>query len=168
MNKVLKTILSIILTSVLLLVGCSVGSQSLGVRVGELAPDFQLQNLDGQATSLSYIRGRPVMLNFWATWCGPCRHEMPYLQQIHEEWSGIVLLTINIGESPARVREFLQTNNLSMPVLLDTTSDVAQKYDITGIPTTFFIDKDGIIQEKIVGSFPNKEAIEQHLGKIIP
>ena len=111
-----------------------------------------------------------VPKTIWATWCPPCREEMPYMQQIHEEWSGrgLVLLAIDVGESPAQVESFMQSHNLSLPVLLDTKKNVAQKYNISGIPTTFFIDKDGVIQEKIIGAFPNKGAIEKHLSKIIP
>ncbi len=170
MKRVPKTILPILMVLVPLLTGCSAGSETLGAQVGELAPEFQLQNLDGQTVSLSSLRGSPVMLNFWATWCPPCREEMPYMQQIHEEWSGrgLVLLAIDVGESPAQVESFMQSHNLSLPVLLDTKKNVAQKYNISGIPTTFFIDKDGVIQEKIIGAFPNKGAIEKHLSKIIP
>ncbi len=110
------------------------------------------------------------MLNFWATWCPPCRSEMPYLQQIYEEWSdeGLMLLAIDIGESRAKVEQYMQSNSLSLPVLLDTRNKVADKYGIRGIPTTFFIDGNGVIQERIVGAFPNKEAIEKHLSSIIP
>ncbi len=79
-----------------------------------------------------------------------------------------MLLAIDIGESSNTVKEFLKTNNLSLPVLLDIKSGVAGKYNITAIPTTFFIDKAGMIQEKIIGAFPNKEAIETHLRKIVP
>ncbi len=180
MNKMPKAILPIILALVLLLAGCSAGSEPPdetsptapveGSQVATLAPDFQLQNLDGQDISLSDLQGKPVLINFWATWCRPCVFEMPYLQQIYEEWSGrgLVLLTINIGESPPRIKEFLEAYNLSLPVLLDTKKNVARKYNITGIPTTFFIDKDGIIQERIVGAFPSKGAIEKHLSQIIP
>lgn len=166
----LKTILLIILTWVLLITGCSAGSEPSGARVGERASDFQLENLDGQSTSLSDLRGKPVLVNFWATWCPPCVSEMPYLQQLYEEQSGkgLAVLTINAGESHSKVTKFLQTHNLSLPVLLDSSNNVAQKYNITGIPTTFFIDKDGIIQEKIIGAFPSKEAIEKTLIKIMP
>lgn len=170
MSKLPRAILLVILTLVLLLAGCSAGSGPLVARVGEPAPDFQLQDLDGQTISLRDLRGKPVLINFWATWCRPCVFEMPYLQQIYEEWSGegLVLLTINIGESPSKVEKFLETYNLSLPVLLDTKKNVARKYNITGYPTTFFIDKDGIIQEKIVGAFPSKGAIEKYLSQIIP
>ena len=167
MNKILKTILPIILTLVLLVTGCSEPSVA---RTGEPAPDFQLKNLDGQSVSLSDFQGKPVLINFWASWCSPCRDEMPYLQQIYEEWSGrgLVVLAINIGESPAEAKSFLKTHNLSLPVLLDTKQAVAGKYNIRGIPTTFFIDSGGIIQQKIIGTFPSKGAIEKHLNEIMP
>ena len=134
-----------------------------------LAPDFQLPNLEGQTISLSDLKGKPVLLNFWATWCGPCVSEMPYLQEIYDEWSGkgLVLLTINGGESSSKVSKFMQNQNLSLPVLLDTKQDVFRRYNIMGIPTTFFIDKDGIIQEKVIGAFPNKAEIEKRLSKIV-
>ena len=169
MNKMLIAILVMILTSGLLITGCTGGSEPTAT-VGKAAPDFQLQNLDGQSISLSDLKGKPVLVNFWATWCRPCVFEMPYLQEIYEEWSdkGLVLLAINIGDSSSEVEQFLQNHNLSLPVLLDTNKAVAQRYNIRGIPTTFFIDKDGIIQEKIIGAFPNKEAIENRLSKIMP
>jgi len=162
-----KVILLIILTSMLLVTGCAAPSVA---RVGESAPDFQLENLDGQTISLSDFRGKPVLINFWATWCTFCRDEMPYLQQIYEEWSdkGLVVLTINIGESHLEVEMFLQISDLSLPVLLDTNEKVAQKYNVPPIPTTFFIDRDGVIREKIIGAFPSKGAIEKHLNKIMP
>ena len=175
MTKMPRVILPIILTLVLLVTGCSAGSEPPdgksptapveGTQVGNLAPDFQLQNLDGQAVSLSDFRGKPVLVNFWASWCPPCRSEMPYIQEIYEEWSdkGLLVLAINIGESSSKAEEFMQSYNLSFTVLLDTKQDVAQRYNITGIPTTFFIDKDGIIQEKVSSAFQNKTQIENRL-----
>lgn len=146
---------------------CSVGA---GPQVGKPAPDFQFQSPEGQATSLGNLRGKPVILNFWATWCYPCVYEMPYLQQVHEEWAaeGLVLLAINIGGTSSQVKHFLQSHNLSLPVLLDTKQDVARRYGIQYIPTTFFIDKDGVIKAVRVGAFPNKEAIESDLNEIMP
>ena len=170
MSKTLKIILAILLTLGLLVTGCSAGSESLMARVGKPAPDFQLQSLDGELVSLSDLRGKPVLINFWATWCVYCRDEMPYLQQIYEEWTGkgLVVLAINIGENPSTVEKFMQSYNLSLPVLLDTKEVTGRKYNVSPIPTTFFIDKDGIIQEKRIGAFQNKEQIEQYFSKIIP
>ena len=169
MNTGLKVIVLILLVSGLLINGCS-GGTNQGAVIGKQAPDFQLNNLDGQSTSLSSLQGKPVLINFWATWCSPCRIEMPYIQQIYDEWSdkGLVILAINIGESSSEVSEFMKSYNLSFPVLLDTKGDVAEKYNIRGIPTTFFIDKDGIIQEKKIGAFQNKTQIEERLSKILP
>jgi len=173
MTKRVKVMLVItlvsVLTSGLVMAGCS-SSSTQGVEVGDLAPDFQLQNLDGQTISLGNLRGKPVLINFWATWCGPCRGEMPYIQEIYEEWTnkGLVVLTINMGESSSKAEEFRQSYNLSFTVLLDTKQDVAQKYNIQYIPTTFFLDKDGIIQDKVIGAFQNKTQIENKLSKIMP
>lgn len=88
---------------------------------------------------------------------------MPYLQEIHDEWSGkgLMLLTINVGEGSSTVKEFMQNYNLSLPVLLATAGAVFQRHNVIGIPTTFFIDKDSIIQEKIIGAFSSKAEIEK-------
>ena len=164
-----KLILLPLLALVLLVAGCSPTSTQ-GIKIGNQAPSFQLHNLDGELVSLSDFQGEPVLINFWATWCPPCRAEMPYLQQIYEEWleRGLVLLAVNIGESSSEVAEFMQSYNLSFPVLLDTKQEISQKYNVRGIPTTFFIDKDGVIQDVKVGSFQSKEEIESSLSKIIP
>jgi len=169
MNIGLKVILLIVLALGLLITGCSGGTSQEPV-VGKSAPDFQLKNLDGQSISLSDLQGKPVLINFWAIRCPPCRSEMPYIQQVYDEWhsKGLVVLAINIGESTSQIEEFMQSQGLSLPVLLDKGGSVAQRYNIMGIPTTFFIDKEGIIQEKIIGAFQNKAQIEKRLGKIIP
>jgi len=163
---------------VLLLIGCapvtgtSGTSESTLEQTGDAAPDFQIENLQGNTVSLRSLRGRPVMLNFWATWCPPCRGEMPLIQQIYEEWTGkppsVVVLTIDIGESKSTVEEYLRSENLNLPVLLDINRDVAEMYRITGIPTTYFIDAEGTIREIKVGAFWNKEQIEDYLHNIIP
>lgn len=176
MSKPLKIMLIITLVSILTMgfavTGCSSNSapSTQGAEVGNLAPDFQLDNLEGESVSLSDFRGKPVMLNFWATWCSPCVREMPDIQTVYEEQSaeGLVILLVNMGGTSSQVKEFLQSHNLSLPVLLDTTQAIAQKYNIHYIPTTFFIDEEGIIQAVKVGAFPNKEAIESDLNKIIP
>ena len=139
------------------------------LEIGSLAPDFQLQDLDGNTVSLSDLRGSPVMLNFWATWCGPCREEMPYLQQIYDEWQdqGLVILTINLRESQTTVRQFMEDLGLTFPALLDTNGAVTERYNVIAIPTTFFINKYGIIQVIKVGSFSSKQHIEDYFSSIL-
>ena len=173
MTKMLKVMLVItlvlVLTPGLVMAGCFPSSVQ-GVGIGNLAPDFQLQNLDGHTVSLGDLQGRPVLINFWATWCPYCIDEMPYIQEIYEEWSdqGLVVLAINKGESSSTVAAFMRSYNLPFTVLLDTTQIVSQRYNITGIPVTLFIDKDGIIQDKVIGAFQNKAQIENRLSKIMP
>jgi len=167
MNKMLKVMLLIMLISGLLMAGCA-GGTSQNPWIGKPAPDFEFQSPEGQATSLSDLKGKPVLINFWATWCSPCRMEMPYIQQVYDEWQemGLVLLAINIGESPSQVEEFMQSRGLSLPVLLDTEGKVAGQYGIRAIPTTFFIDREGIIQDMKVGPFQSTAEIESSLSKL--
>lgn len=131
------------------------------------APDFQFKGLDGQTVSLSGLKGKPVLLNFWATWCPPCRGEMPYLQQIYNDvgWKerGLVILAVNIQEPAAEVSKFMTDNKLSFPVLLDTAGDAARRYNVASIPSTFIIDKDGIIKDSRVGAFSNKAQTDSML-----
>lgn len=166
MNRTLIGVLVLVLTLVLLIVGCS----SSAPKMGKLAPDFQLPNLEAQAISLSDFQGKPVFLNFWATWCGPCRYEMPLIQAMFEKSSGtgLVILAVDVGEAPSRVKDYLQSGNFSFPVLLDTKQDVALGYNVRGLPTTFLIDKDGIIKEVKVGAFLNMLEINKSVAKIIP
>ena len=142
----------------------------IGVSINNQAPDFQMVTLTGENISLSGLRGRPVILNFWATWCGPCRAEMPLLQQIHDEWApkGLVLLEINWRDKPETIQKFMTEFNLSMNVPMDSDGQVSKTYLIGSIPATFFIDKDGIIRNKVIGAFPNKAAIESSLNLIMP
>ena len=141
-----------------------------GIEVNGLAPDFTLINLEGETITLSQFKGYPVMLNFWATWCGPCRNEMPYIQEVYKKWqdNSLMILTINNKEGSSTVHQFMQENDLSFPVLLDSDGNVFSKYEIRYIPTTFFIDKDGIIKDKRIGSFENAAEIESSLNIIVP
>ncbi|MEE8618987.1 MAG: redoxin domain-containing protein [Dehalococcoidales bacterium] len=173
MNRALKVILLTILASGILATGCSTPAEVSEVEapeIGKAAPSFQLTDIDGQTVSLSDFQGKPVLLNFWATWCGPCRFEMPYIQEVYNERSepGLVILAINIGESFAKVKEFMQDYNLSFPVLLDLEGKVAEKYNILPIPTTYFIDSDGIIRDMQIGAFRSVAEIEDILSRVFP
>jgi peroxiredoxin len=171
---ILLTVLSLMLTAA----GClssepadNGAGPTVGSRVGDLAADFTLIDLDGQAVTLSSLRGRPVMLNFWASWCAPCRSEMPDIQAVYVERladsPSLVILSINLGESAATAGQFMENGHYTFPALLDSQKSVALEYDVTAIPATFFIDENGIIIERRLGAFTGKEQIDDALSQIV-
>jgi len=167
--RILMSMLIIALSIVTLLSGGCTSSET--DETPELtAPDFQLLNLDGQQVALSDFRGQPVLINFWAIRCAPCRYEMPLFQEIFEDskWmqKGLVILAVNEQESADDVRLFMAQNGLTFTVLLDTTGEVGLRYGARGIPATLFIDKDGIIKNAVMGAFQNIAQIEQRLALI--
>jgi len=166
MKKKLAAILAIVL--VLGAVATSCPHEAPAPEVGKQAPDFELNTLDGQTVALSQLKGQPVLLNFWATWCGPCTHEMPFLQQVYQDWheEELVLLAVNVGESSSQVSQFMQSEGFSFTVLLDSSGNTAQQYNIVGIPTTFFIDSKGVIREIKIGYFQSRADIEAILSEI--
>lgn len=114
-------------------------------EVGALAPDFSLMNLDGETVSLSELRGQNVLVNFWATWCGPCREEMPAIQARYNR-GDFAVLAVDFGESAQVVRGFLTEIGVDLPVLLDTDGRVQELYRVRGYPSTFFIDRRGVVR----------------------
>jgi len=117
--------------------------------------DFTLPDLEGKMTSLSDYKGKAIFLNFWATWCPPCREEMPSIQRLHEKLGNDQLVILALAESSGsseQIGKFMQENKYTFKVLNDVKREVAAKYQIVGVPTTFFIDKKGIIVDKFVGS----------------
>ncbi|WP_077324848.1 TlpA family protein disulfide reductase [Virgibacillus siamensis] len=139
----------------------------IGIDVGDTAPDFQLETLSGKKVKLSDYRGGPVMLNFWASWCPPCRAEMPDMEKLHQN-KDVTILAVNLTESESgkgNVKEFVNKYNLTFPILLDEEVRVAAMYQIRPIPTTFFIDSEGVIQYTAFGAM-NYELMVQELEKI--
>jgi cytochrome c biogenesis protein CcmG/thiol:disulfide interchange protein DsbE len=128
-------------------------ANNMAPQVGFLAPIFSLEHLDGTQVALSDFRGKPVMLNFWATWCPPCRAEMPAIQNIAARYrdDGLVVLLVNQGEEAATVREYLAGIGLVATVLLDPRGGVASTYRIRALPTTVFIDREGRIRDIALG-----------------
>jgi thiol-disulfide isomerase/thioredoxin len=130
--------------------------EAAGVQVlKEKTPirDFTVTLLDGKTQSLSDYRGKAVFLNFWATWCPPCQAEMPSMETLYQRYRdrGLEFLAVDLGESGSEVTAFLEDRNLSFPAGLDGTGQIGALYGIRGIPTTFIIDKEGLIIATVVG-----------------
>lgn len=145
-------------------------SQSMAsARIGALAPDFALQGLDGKPVSLKNLRGKAVVLNFWATWCPPCRAEMAALNQVQRDLAdrGLVVLGINQLEASQKVQRFMQEQRLKFPIALDSFGDASQTYRISALPTTYFIDRNGIIQDVVFGGPMAQALIESKAISIL-
>ncbi|HMA59711.1 MAG TPA: TlpA disulfide reductase family protein [Halanaerobiales bacterium] len=125
----------------------------VGAQVGMKAPDFTLEDMSGEKISLYDLQGQKVFLNFWASWCPPCKAEMPAIQKLYKNNENIKVLTVNIQEGKDKVFDYLMKNNFSFTTLLDKSGTVASsKYLVRGIPTTFILDKDSIIQARHSGA----------------
>ena len=124
-------------------------------RTVKMAPDFSLTDINGNKVSLKDFRGKSVLINFWATWCGPCREELPSLQALHEKLSGedFVVLAINIDRrNPDRVKKYMKEYNLSFSVPIDPSQEVRKKYFIMGLPVSYLVDPDGKLRGFISGA----------------
>ncbi len=139
-----------------------------GNSPGDSATDFELQALDNTKTSLSSYRGKPIILNFWASWCEPCENEMPELEKFHRENSeDIVVIGVNITSqelSEQSVRNFVRDLGISFPVLLDTEG-VFRHYQVLNLPTTYFIDSNGKIVDRYSGEL-TFEMLEKYKAKL--
>ena len=124
------------------------GLTGAAVAPATLAPDFTLRSVDGPNLRLTEQRGRVVLVNFWATWCGPCRQEMPQLNRLYEKYraSGFVLLGVNVDDDTRTAVGVAAKLGLKFPVLLDTDKKVSQLYDMSAMPATVLIDKDGRVR----------------------
>ena len=136
----------------------SYGAPALAQKGGTVT-DFSLGSLDGSQIALADYEGEVIIMNFWATWCPPCRAEMPGINRFYEahQAEGLVVLAINAQEDAATVRPFIQANNFSFPVLLDLQGRVASQYSTRSFPTTFIIDRDGVIQHVQTGKISERE-----------
>ncbi len=124
-------------------------------QVGFSAPDFRLTGLDSQEIGLNDLKGRPIILNFWASWCPPCKAEMPAFQKASKEYSDTELQVIAINatnqDSLSDVKQFVEQHGITFPIPLDQTGSVSSDYLVHSLPTTYFIDQNGIITEVIIG-----------------
>ncbi len=142
--------------------------ENVSLEIGRIAPDFILQDIYGKKITLSQFAGnKPVILNFWATWCPPCKEEMPLLQKYYElNRDKIEILAVNMQEDPALVKDWIKNFGITYPILLDPAEKVKQLYNIYAKPTTFFIDKDGIMRAKKLGQL-SEEELSNYINMIL-
>lgn len=142
--------------------GISTAGQIPAPRQGFLAPDFDLQTLTGESLRLADLRGQVILVNLWATWCPPCRAEMPTLQKMYDEYKdqGFTILAVNMTSQDdlAAIQPFVQQYGITFPVLLDADGNTARLYELRSLPSSFFIDRQGIIREVVIGG-PMAEAL---------
>lgn len=136
-------------------IGADLWAADVQAEVGHLAPDFTLKTLEGNTVRLSDFRGKKVVLiNFWATWCPPCRLEMPTMQQIYTEYrdKGFEILAVNIEvDARKEISDFVKELRLTFPILLDPDMKITRKFHIIGLPVSVLIDRQGVVRAKEIG-----------------
>lgn len=127
---------------------------------GSLAPDFLLQSLDGSEVRLSDFHGQPLVLNFWATWCAPCRKEIPQFVDAYQRFrdEGLVVVGVNMQEGRSIAQRYADDFGMEFPIVIDVDGEVGDEYRLLGLPVTFFIGRDGVVRSVFTGPF---EATEQ-------
>jgi peroxiredoxin len=142
--------------------GASTRPQIPAPQQGFLAPDFELDTPGGETIKLSDIRGQAVLVNLWATWCPPCRAEMQSIERVYQEYKdqGLTVLAINMTyqDDPLAILPFVAEQGLTFPILLDETGEVGNAYQLRSLPSSYFIRRDGIINEVVIGG-PMSEAL---------
>ena len=156
----LKTLIRATALTATLAVSSLVGASSA------LAPPFALPSRNGDVVALDKLKGQVVMLNFWASWCGPCRQEMPLLDQMHKRYSslGFTLLGVNVEENTTDAEKWLSQTPVTFPVLFDKENKVSKLYDVNAMPSTVFIDRKGNVRYLHKGYKPGDEA--EYLNQI--
>jgi peroxiredoxin len=146
-------ICAVVLLAVFMVSGCTKHEEP--AVEGKSAPDFTLNDLSGRPVQLSSLKGKVVLLNFWATWCPPCREEIPSMVRLNQSMQGkeFQMLAVSIDEGGKdAVVDFFKKGKVALPALLDTEGKVSRRYGTTGVPETFVIDRKGVILKKVVGS----------------
>src|SRR5436853_2782704 len=160
MRMNMKTIASAV--SLLIVLSGLLGMAARPPLIGSPAPEIVLKDLQGRDVKLSDLRGKVVLVNFWATWCKPCKEEMPAMQASYDKLrdKGFVVLAVNELEDTARVAEHIRTHGHTFEVVMDHNNQVANMYGVVGLPASFLIDPQGIVRERISGSRLTESRIE--------
>jgi len=152
-----------------LLVACDGAEVPRGIGLGNLAPNFQLKTLDGRDVSLEDYRGNVVLVNFWATWCEPCREEIPAMEAAYRarQADGFVVLGVNFQESREEVQAFVDAFDVSYPILLDTNGQVMKTFRGVGLPFSLMLDREGVIQVRHTGLLDGTQ-LANYMATLLP
>jgi len=144
----------------------AVDKEAPAPRIGRLAPDFSITEVDKSTSKLSDYRGKTVVLNFWASWCGPCKLEMPDLEAFYKEYKDqdVAVLAVGWHDTPSALSKFAMAKQFTFKMLADINGTVGDKYGLINLPATFFIDKNGVIREMQIGAM-NKAIMVTKLAK---
>lgn len=142
-----------ILMTVLTVLFMGISLKTAALDIGELAPDFTLKSTQGENFNLSEQRGQIIVINFWASWCGPCRKEMPMLESLHNKYNnlGVSVWGINVEQENQAGKDFLADLNLSFPIFFDSSNKIAANYQVEAMPTTVIIDRNGQVRHVFRG-----------------
>ncbi|TFJ93777.1 thiol-disulfide oxidoreductase ResA [Lentibacillus salicampi] len=166
-------VFAVLLVAVIYALVTNLRQDETAVNAGTQAPDFKLEQINDhnerETVQLSDLNGKGVMLNFWGTWCEPCEDEMPYMEKLYPEYKekGIEIVAVNLDTTQFVVDRFINKHDLTFPVPYDSTKEVMHAYNIDPLPTTFFINPDGEIEEVVEGGL-TLDRIEGHLQQILP
>lgn len=146
------------------------GTLPVGIKVENQAPNFQVKDLNGNQVSLADYRGKKILLNFWASWCPPCKAEMPHMEELYKElkddgWVILALNMTNTEDSLENVTAFARDQKLTFPILLDEKGEVSSVFEILAYPTSYFIDSSGVIRNKVTGAL-DKEKMYRELMRL--
>jgi len=173
MGRYRKPIQYVILAVVLVIGGYAIGNslftKSVVLAKGDKPPSFRLADLNGQVHELKDYEGKPLIINFWGTFCPPCRNEMPALQKQYEKWKGqgLELIGINLSEDRLTVESFIRQIGVDFPILLDKDKKTEKAYGLKQYPTTFFITPAGKVQEVVIGGLLTEDEIEKRVERLM-
>jgi peroxiredoxin len=164
MKKIIGSLLLLLLIGVAFYQVLNQPDTPVKADEGKEAVDFTLKDPDGKEITLSDYKGKKVLLNFWATWCNPCKKEMPDMEKIHQSHPDVVVLAVNI-DSDQDIKGFMSDLKLTFRTGLDVDGEVNKKYKVVSIPTSFFINEEGVINKKVVGVMEYKQ-MEEHIANM--